>query len=243
MTTPSYSELVAFVRGEGEGILSAGRLGLDVPVKTCGRWKMRDLLLHVGRVYTRAGTLVGERQTTKMDYPPAPPRGTDPLVYLDEALDHLVHALGDADPDTPAWNWSSEPDVAAFWARRMAHESGVHHFDAQRAHGLAQPVDADLAHDGMDELIDLILPRIRERDGKELPEATYCFTATDDGFWPVRLGPDGIERLDVAKDPDVTVRGTASALLLAAYNRVNWTSLEVEGDMAALEAWSRAMKF
>jgi uncharacterized protein (TIGR03083 family) len=243
MTTPLYSELVAFVRSEGEGILAAGRLGLDVPVETCGQWKMSDLLLHVGRVYTRAGTLVGERQTTQMDYPAAPPRGTDPVEFLDEALDRLVHALGDADPDTPAWNWSSEPDVAAFWARRMAHESAVHHYDAQRAHSLAQPMDADLAHDGMDELIDLIMPRIRERDGRELPEATYCFVATDEGSWPVRLGADGVERLDVAKEPDVTVRGTASALLLAAYNRVKWTSLEVEGDMAALEAWSRSLQF
>src|SRR3954452_5180962 len=223
MTTPSYSELVATVRGEGESILAAGRLGLDVPVRTCGRWKMRDLLVHVGRGYTRVGTLVSERRTTELKFPAPPPRSTDPITYLDDAIDQLVHVLGDAEADTPVWNWSSGPQEAAFWARRMAHESAVHHYDAQRAHGLAQPVDADLAHDGLDELIDLILPRIRERDEVELPEASYLFIATDEGEWPLRLGPDGIERVDVAKDPDVTVRGTASALLLAAYGRVKWT--------------------
>ena len=54
----------------------------------------------------------------------------------------------------------------------MTHESAVHRYDAQRAHGLAQPIDADLACDGMDELVDLLLPRIVRRDSPELPTAT-----------------------------------------------------------------------
>lgn len=243
MTTPSYSELTAFVRSEGEQILAAGRLGLDVPVRTCGRWKMRNLLLHVGRVYRRAATLLGERVTSEVAYPSPPPRGTEPVDYLDDALGELVEALKSCDPDTPVWNWSQDPDVAAFWARRMAHESAVHRYDAQRAHGLAQPVDADLAHDGLDELVDVLLPRILTRDEPALPAATYAFTATDEGTWSVRLGPEGVQRLDVAKDPDVTARGTASALLLATYGRVRWTSLEVDGDANLLAAWSKSLKF
>ena len=38
MTTPSYTELVAFVRSEGEAIVSASRQGVDAPVPTCGAW-------------------------------------------------------------------------------------------------------------------------------------------------------------------------------------------------------------
>ena len=41
----------------------------------------------------------------------------------------------------------------------------------------------------------------------------------------------------------MTVRGTPSALLLAAYNRVRWTSLEAEGDTALLDEWSQLLKF
>jgi hypothetical protein len=125
----------------------------------------------------------------------------------------------------------------------MAHESAVHRYDAQLAHGVAQPIDADLARDGLDEMIDVLLPRIVTRDDVKLPDATYVFTTTDDGDRIVRLGPDGVERLDLAKDPEVTVRGTPSALLLAAYNRVQWTSLEVDGDPALLEQWSELLKF
>lgn len=243
MTTPGYNELCATVRREGEGIVAAGRIATDVAVKTCGDWTMHDLLVHVGRVYHRAAALVSERCTTAQDAPEAPPADVDAVGYLSEALDELVDALSSADPETPVWNWSDEPDVAAFWARRMAHESTVHRYDAQRAHGLAQPIDADVAHDGMDELVDVLLKRVVSRDSVTLPTATYLFAATDGGTWPLRLSGETIERLDVAKEPDVTARGTTSAVLLGAYGRVKWASLEVEGDAALLDAWSAAVRF
>jgi uncharacterized protein (TIGR03083 family) len=243
VTVTSYSEYVATIRKEGEAILAAARFGVDEPVPTCEGWTVGDLLTHLGRVYCRATALVGERSTTHQDFPPEPPAGTDVIAYMTDALDDLVAALTSADSDTPVWNFSTQPQTATFWARRMAHESAVHRYDAQLAHGVAQPIDADLARDGLDEMIDVLLPRIVTRDDVKLPDATYVFTTTDDGDRIVRLGPDGVERLDLAKDPEVTVRGTPSALLLAAYNRVRWTSLEVDGDPALLEQWSELLKF
>jgi uncharacterized protein (TIGR03083 family) len=244
MTTPSYSELIATIRKEGEAILAAARYGVDASVPTCDGWEVDDLLVHLGRVYCRAAGLVGERLSTQLDLPPEPAKGTDPIEYMTDALDDLVEALSSADADTAVWNWwGGESQTAAFWARRMAHESAVHRYDAQRAHGVAQPIDDDLARDGLDEMIDFLLPRIIARDEVTLPSAVVMFTNADEDEWVVRLGPDGVERLDVAKDVDVTVRGTPSALLLAAYNRVKWTSLEVEGDAAVLDTWSELLKF
>lgn len=244
MTTPGYNELIAAIRSEGEAVLTAGLQDLDLPVKTCGSWSMRDLLVHVGRVYHRAASAVSERATSEVEWTAPPDDLADVGGYLTEALNDLVHALSDCDPDTPVWNWSGHDQTAQFWARRMAHESAVHRYDAQRAHGLAQPLDADLAQDGLDELIDLIAPRVISRDKPDLPNGTFAFAATDDETqWNFRLGDGGIQRLDVAKDPDVSVRGTASALLLAAYNRVRWTSLEIDGDAGLLDAWSHCLKF
>lgn len=243
MSTPSYSEYVATIRKEGEAILAAARYGVDEPVPTCGEWTVGNLLTHLGRVYNRAATVVSERLTSPLELPPEPPDGTDAIDYVTDALDDLVAALTSADPDTPVWNRFPEPQTATFWARRMAHESAVHRYDAQRAHDVAQPIDADLARDGLDEMIDVLLPFIVTRDDVKLPEATYILSTTDDGDWIVRLGAEGVERLDVAKEPDVTVRGTPSALLLAAYNRVRWTSLEVDGDGALLGQWSALLKF
>jgi uncharacterized protein (TIGR03083 family) len=232
---------VAAVRREGQAIVAAGGQD-DVPIPTCGDWQTADLLRHVAQIYEWVAHVVGDRVTARPDKPEIA-GDVDLVEHLADRLDDLVAALSSTDPDTPVWNWSSEPDVAAFWARRMAHESAVHRYDAQRAHGLAQPIDAELAHDGFDELLDVIAPRVLERDGSTPDAATYSFLATDEGAWHVRLGPDGIERLDVAKEPDVTVRGTTSALLLATCNRVPWSSLDVEGDTACLDAWSAALRF
>jgi uncharacterized protein (TIGR03083 family) len=241
--TASYTELVAAVRGEGEGIVAAARLGLDASVPTCGEWTMPDLLLHVGQVYAHVGRLVGERVITDPGSKPPVPDGVEPVDYVAASLDDLVEALSSCEADTPVWNWSTEPDVAAFWARRMAHESAIHRFDAQRAHNLAQPIDDELAHDGLDELVDVLATRMIQRDRVKLPVGTLALLATDEGAWYLRLDEGGIERLNVAKEPDVTARGTTSALLLAAYNRVPWTSLELDGDDSLLDGWAQALRF
>jgi uncharacterized protein (TIGR03083 family) len=243
VTTPSYSELVATIRREGEGIVSAGAIDLDVTVPTCGDWTMRDLLAHVGSVYRRATTAVTERATTQVDWVSPPDDLPDVSAYLAEALDDLVHALSDSDAQAPVWNWSGDNQTAQFWARRMAHESAVHRYDAQRAHGLAQPIDADLACDGMDELVDLVLPRIVGRDQPELPTGTYHFVSTDGSEWVLKSGEDGLERLSAPRNVDVTITGPASAVLLAAYGRVKWASLETAGDEKLLTEWSRTFRF
>jgi uncharacterized protein (TIGR03083 family) len=243
MTTPPYAELVAFVRSEGEAIVSASRQGVDVPVPTCGDWTVADLCVHVGRVYAYAAHIVSERLTSASDVRPEPAADMDPVEWVETCLDDLVAALSGCEPDTPMWNWSPQPDVAAFWARRMAHESAVHRFDAQRAHGVAQPVDADLATDGLDELVDVVLPRVVEREGRTLDAATYVFESIEDGAWRVHTDGSEVVRADVDAVADVTVRGTTSALLLATYNRVPWTSLEVAGDTSLLDAWSRSLTF
>lgn len=241
MTTPPYAELVAFVRSEGEAIVSASRQGVDVTVPTCGDWTVGDLCRHVGAIYGYVAHVVSERLTSASEVRPEAPADADPVEWLEDQLDDLVAALSGCDADTPMWNWSGETQVAAFWARRTAHESAVHRFDAQRAHGIAQPIDADLAEDGMDEFVDVLLPAVVAYRGIELPAATYAFESVEDGARRIRFGDDGVGRAGIDGAADVTVRGTSSALLLAMNNRVPWSSLEVEGDAGALDEWSRTL--
>jgi uncharacterized protein (TIGR03083 family) len=242
--TPPYSELVAAVRREGAAILAAVCIDPSVATVTCGNWTLDDLALHVGRVYHRAATAVTERSSEPAQLPPEPEsESVQAPDYLADALEELVDALSSAEADSPAWNWSGSDQTAQFWARRMTHESTVHRYDAQRAHGLAQPIDDDLAIDGFDELVDLILPRIVARDSPELPVGSYLFMSSEGQTWSLQLDGSTVTRVEGVKAPDVTVRGTASALLLAAFNRVAWTSLDCEGDVELLAAWSRAIRF
>jgi len=243
MTALSYAELVTALRREGEGLVAAAGMGLDAEVPACSGWDVRALVDHVSRVYARIGRIVSTRASEQ------PPAGTEipagePVTVLSELLDELVAELSDCDPQTPLWNWApGAPQVATFWARRMAQESAVHRFDAQAAHGVMQPIDAELAGDGIDELIDVIASRVYARDGVTGPTGTIRLQSTDDEAWLIQLEPDGLRRIDAVRDPDVVVSGTASALLLAAYARVPWTSLDITGAADLLDRWSAALNF
>jgi uncharacterized protein (TIGR03083 family) len=243
MTTPPYSELVAAVRREGAGILAAAQLGLDAPVTTCPDWDVEALVRHVSRVYTTAEYVVSHRPTQRPEEFPPVPDG-EPLAVLESMLDDLVTALQEADADTEVYVWPDnvEPN-ATFWARRMAHESSVHRFDAQIAHGMPQPIDAELAADGIDEFIDVITPRLYDRNGGSGPIGTVQLLSTDEVSWCLGLEPDSVERLEVVSEPTASARGTSSTLLLAAYGRVPWTSLTIEGDIELLNKWTAALNF
>jgi uncharacterized protein (TIGR03083 family) len=243
VTTPAYRELVGSVRTEGEALVAAARMGSDALVPTCGDWNIDDLARHVWGVYSKVTLFVATRATTRPDVMPEMPAG-DPVDLLSTQLDELVVALEEAEADTPIWTWVFDaPEGAIFWARRMAHESAVHRFDAQNAHGIRQPIDAELAADGVDELIDVIMPRVYGRDQVVGPTGTIALRALDGNQWFLELESGGVRRVDLIESPDVTASGTDSAVLLAAYGRIPWNSLDVTGDVSLLEKWSAVLNF
>jgi uncharacterized protein (TIGR03083 family) len=242
MSTPAYSELVSAVRREGEGIVSAANLGLKVDIPTCDDWTMAQLVRHMTRLWAYVTMVVSERVTEAPTTRPTIPEGS-PTEVLADLLDGLIATLSEASTDTPIWNWSPAPDEGLFWARRMAHEAAVHRFDAQAAHGVVQPVDGELADDGLDELIDVIAPTIYGRPDVSGPTGTVQLQSSDGGAWSIRLTETGIERVDFGTEPDVAVRASSSSLLLASYSRVPWTSLELTGDADLLSRWTSAMNF
>lgn len=242
MGTPSYAELVTAVRREGEGIHSAASLGCDADVPTCEGWTLRDLALHVATVYTSVASVLTSRATERPERPTLP--DGEPVAIFEAALDAVITALNEADAETPVWNWTAnEPHLAAFWARRMAHESSVHRYDAQSAHGVVQPIDAELAADGVDELVDVIAVGVYARDEVDGPTGTVTMASSDNGSWHLQLEPHSVTRTDPVKEPDVTVHGTSSALLLASCSRVPWTSLESTGETELLTAWAGVLNF
>jgi uncharacterized protein (TIGR03083 family) len=243
MTTPGYRELVGAVRTEGEALVAAARMGADAAVPTCGDWTIADLARHVWQVYANVTLFVSSRATSRPEQMPTMPEG-DPIDLLARQLDELVVALEEAEADTPIWTWVFDaPEGAIFWARRMAHESAVHRFDAQNAQGIRQPIDAELAADGIDELIDLIVPRVYGRDQVEGPTGTIALRSLDGNQWLLDLEPGGVRRVDLIEVPQITATGTDSALLLAAYGRIPWSSLDLAGDESLLDMWTTALNF
>jgi uncharacterized protein (TIGR03083 family) len=174
---------------------------LGAPVPSCPGWALRDLVLHTGTIHRWAlGRAVGAEREPQRELTDA-----DLADWFAEGAQRLHAGLAAADPDTPCRGFE-EPATVAFWIRRQAHETAVHRVDAQLATGTSDPVPAGLALDGVREVFEVFAPR---------QVALGRSAAAPYGL--VLVSPDGTVTVP-GPDP-VTVRGSASDLLLALWRR------------------------
>ncbi|MFE2726393.1 maleylpyruvate isomerase N-terminal domain-containing protein [Kitasatospora sp. NPDC059327] len=242
-----------------EGILladAAARTDLTAPVPTCPDWQLRDLLLHIGQVHRWATALVRDGHRAPLDdegeraaWGPEP---SDAALVDWFSAGHaaLVDALTAAPADLDCWSFLPAPSPLAFWARRQAHETAVHRFDADAAAGAVGPrVTPGLALDGIDELLQGFMSRGHSRVRSEHPR-TVLIRAGDavpaDGpdSWLLTIStePLTVVRRDSAVDADtgpadLTLDGPTRDLYLLLWNRLPAEQVEVTGDRALLDLW------
>ncbi|GGK76634.1 hypothetical protein Sme01_20700 [Sphaerisporangium melleum] len=257
MTTPtkdhrSNEELCAALEAEVARLAEvAGGAGLATPVPTCPGWTLGKLLRHVGITHRWAGHIVRERVAAPIrsrDVPVALP--ADDAEYpgwLADGGTALVAALRDAGPAAPAWSWAGEPrfQTSGFWARRMLHETTVHRADAEITLGREPRIAADVAVDGVEELLDnlrvagWIAGRLAELPGGGERLHFHATDAGEAGEWTVTLTPGGFTWERGHGKGEVAVRGAAADLLLLLYGRRRPSEprFEIFGDQALLDTW------
>ncbi|HUQ40465.1 MAG TPA: maleylpyruvate isomerase family mycothiol-dependent enzyme [Acidimicrobiales bacterium] len=236
---------LATLRADAERMACAAEADLAAPVPSCPDWSMTDLVLHMGRIHRWVDDIIRSRHQERPPFPPRPGDDVDLPAWLREGADRLVEGLGNVDPDERVWNFTGADLRAGWWHRRQAQETAVHRWDAQRAVGQEQPIDADLAADGIDEFLEVILGGRRGVvDGRSM-----LLRDTERGReWRVRFHPDleggpiAVRSGDDESAVDATVSGTASDLLLFLWNREPATPLEVAGDAAVPDAWRRVVR-
>jgi uncharacterized protein (TIGR03083 family) len=232
----------AAIRTDAASLASAATAaGLDASVPTCPAWKVRDLLRHLGGVQRWATQIVavphtepwnvGLRQVVG-EWPP-----DDELVdWFGEGAETLAETIATADPDLRCYTFLTATSPLSMWARRQAHETAIHRVDGEAATGAsATPFDPPFAADGIDELLACFITR-RSTKLTADPSRTLRVTATDAaGDWDVVIGPRGVTTLPGASGAaDATVRGEASDLYQALWNRPVTAPLDVTGDPALL---------
>jgi len=216
-------------------VAAAGEAGLGTMVPSCPEWSVAELLGHVGRIQRWQADIVARRvQEAEFSFAEPP---SDPAVlvsWVQDATALLLEVLAAAPPDAPLWTFLG-PGVPGFWIRRQAHEVSLHRVDADLAAGRAPALDGQLATDGIDEFLDVVV-QFRVRDRMVGTGETIHLHRTDgEGEWLVRLTPSGPEVERTHAKGDAAARGTASDLLLAIRGRVDPSALEVFGDAAVLE--------
>src|SRR4051794_35063973 len=218
----------------------AAAAGLDAPLPTCPGWVVRDVVGHLGGVHRWAASVVADGRAQPPDGDLEQPPADDELLdWFRVGHEHLVKTLSAADDTLDCWTFLPAPYPRAFWARRQAHETAIHHADVARAAGESVRVDAPFAVDGIDELLLGFFARQRGRLLAD-PGITLGVRVSDAGesdAWTMRIGPQGREVDRGSGHGDLVVSGTASDVYLFLWNRAGTDQVELTGDERVLDLW------
>src|SRR6476469_4393097 len=157
MDQAAFLEVV--VAQTGALAAAARAVGPDVTVPATPEWTMAKLVKHCGTTHRWARAVVERGEFAnpgELDLG-LPDAEADYPDWLEAGATELVATVGAADPDAPTWSWGNDSHVR-FWARRIAHETSIHRWDAESATGTQAPVDAGLAVDGIDERLEHLVP-------------------------------------------------------------------------------------
>ncbi|MDH3753778.1 MAG: maleylpyruvate isomerase N-terminal domain-containing protein, partial [Acidimicrobiia bacterium] len=161
------------------------------------------------------------------------------IDWLDDAFGAVTAALAGAGPDERVWTWTAE-NTTGFYRRRMAQETSMHLWDLRTAAHRSEPLEPELAADGIDELFDVLLPEVVTR-GVPQPTGSLHLHRTDgDGEWSVELVDGALVASHEHTKGDAAVRGSAGDLLLMMWERaaVDDESLQVFGDTDVVKSWT-----
>jgi uncharacterized protein (TIGR03083 family) len=242
-----HDSLVAAVREESDALVAAVAAGpVSAPVPTCDGWTVADLVSHVGGFCGFWSHVLCEGSGRPKTPFPDPPNGDALAGWIAALTDTLAELLAATPPDTEVWTWFEPDRTAGFVARRCAHELAVHRYDAQSARGNTGPIAAELAVDGVDEILD-VLVTARGRTGQGT-DRMLALRAADAGMeWVVTMGQRHIEvqRNDEAlvEGSALIVTGTASDLELTLYDRPTLSPVDISGDTTVIDEWHREFTF
>lgn len=218
-----------------------GPEGLEAPLPTCPGWTVRDVLAHLAQVYRHKIECIRLRAEPA----PWPPQWPDvePVAWLRDSLSDLLVELDRHSPEDPAYTWYGPDQTVGFWIRRMALETAVHRVDVQAAYGEVTAVPDDLAVDGVDEVLGVMLAG----DWSEAPFADSVAgvggtvaVRTGDRAWLVGVHAEAVEVLGpqpAGAGPsrvDATVSAEPSELMLWLWGRRPDSAVALGGDLACV---------
>jgi uncharacterized protein (TIGR03083 family) len=228
--------MLARLAADGAALRDAAT-DLDAAVPTCPGWTVRDAVLHTAQVYDHKATIV----EGYLDGPPQPwPPDydiRDPIEFYDEQLHRVIEALRTRDPATSVWTWYPPDQTVGFWVRRMMQETVIHRADVESAVGRRPEVPDDVAEDGINELLELMVCNDDEDfyEGHVPGYGQRIAIATPGASWTVTLSPKIASfTRELAPDADVSLNGEGGPMLLALWNRLPYSAVTVTGDESAL---------
>lgn len=151
-----YRELMAQDHARMRALTDSAR---TAAVPACPGWTGDELVRHTALVYLQKAETVRTGTKPRGQWLPEELTGMDAAELLDAGYARLIEQFDAHDPADSAESWVPEDQTVGFWIRRLAHETAIHRHDLEAALGAAAPIDEELAIDGIDEVLTVMLGR------------------------------------------------------------------------------------
>ena len=239
--------LATFAAENVRFISAAQASGFAAPVASCPGWNVGDLVFHVGKVQRWFHFML----STNGADPKGSPRSAQPetdaamVKWFREGAAAIENYLAGVSDTEPVWTFTGG-DVGRWAKRRQAQEVLVHRFDAELAGGAVSAADATMCADGVDELLTVFVPRLKEK--AQLPGTVHFHCTDTDGEWMLMPQVAGIEVTREHGKGDVALRAPAHMLLQVVWRRMSVdealaNGAEVFGNRSVLDAFIDLSQF
>ncbi|NUT46624.1 MAG: hypothetical protein HOV94_04775 [Saccharothrix sp.] len=215
----AYDRLIDVVETEAERLAaSAEGQRPERQVPACPGLNLGETARHGGRTDRVEST--GRRDGSHpLVWQQDPEPGQALPDYVRAGVPALVRELRAHGPDDPCGTWWPAEHNYEFWARRLAHESTVHRMDVQAAAGLPiDPVDDDVAEDGVDEILTLWLGHRLDLLGVRGTREGAVAIRTGGRVWVTTTGPEpAVTRLTTEEDAASAANGGVTGTPMQVY--------------------------
>ena len=235
------------IQREARRIVDAYVANADGQIPWSDRWRVGTVARHVAGTHHVVAQVIAGRPDADFGLfaTLASPEKNDPSFpdWFAQGTGQLVSELRSVEPDLACWNFhDGREGHVGFWARRMMHECVVHRWDAQiGALGRADPIESDIAADGIDEFLEVFVDATRSQARSPAGPTVLIEARDSSASWTTKLPLAGRTVRRGTHDADIRVRGNASDILLLLWGRVAEFPDSVEvvgpvGDPTALAA-------
>lgn len=219
---------------------------LDASVPPCPEWVVRDLIRHLGGIHRWAATFVREGRTEPIrldleDLVGGWPDDAELARWFNEGHRSLVEELAGAPEDLVCFTFLEAPSPLQMWARRQAHETSIHRIDLESAVGRVTGFPADVACDGIDELLTAFITRPGRGPRSDAPTSLAIQPTDADAAWTVSFDDESCRTVRSLEPADSVAVGTGADLYAWLWNRPSPGSVEVNGHPAPARAWQETM--
>ncbi|MDX6308507.1 MAG: hypothetical protein QOI06_1553 [Nocardioidaceae bacterium] len=220
------------IDADTERLLTMAGRGLEAEVPRCPGWKVADVVSHVAQVYEHKVRVMADNGWPS-PWPPADLVEQAPVSALVDAKSHLFAEFAAHDPGEQTTTFSADDSTIGFWVRRMALEVAIHRHDGETAHDDVTPIPQDLAVDGIDEVLRVMLagPWWAGRVTTEHPLDAAVAVESGGRRW---LSSVSSKSATVAEDESspaaATISGDPQSVFLWLWGRVGDDRVETSGD-------------